>query len=325
MAPVAARLARAARPPGRDRRRLRRAGGRGGGRGARRPARCCCSRTCASTPRRRPTTPPSRERLARPRRGLRQRRLRHRPPRPRLHRGRHALPARRRRPADDPRARDARARCCATRRGRSSWCSAASRCRTRSASSRTCSVWPTRSSSAAPWPTPSSPRAGSRDRASKGDGDEVGGRRRGPRRGRAARCELLLPTDVVVAPAPDGRRAPPATVAADAIPAEPMALDIGPRTARGVRAPPGGGRHRSTGTARWACSRSTTSPPARRRSARPSPPARAVTVAGGGDTVAAVRALRPRGAAHPREHGRRRVDGVPRGPRAARRRGAHGR
>ena len=55
---------RAAGPPGRDGRRLRRARGRGGR--ARRcgRARCSCSRTCASTPRRRPTTASSPEQLA---------------------------------------------------------------------------------------------------------------------------------------------------------------------------------------------------------------------------------------------------------------------
>ena len=69
----------------------------------------------------------------------------------------------------------------------------------------------------------------------------------------AAPGQIELPSDVVVA-AETGADAPHQVVAADAIPADQMGLDIGPQTAARFAAALGDGRGRSSGTARWACS-----------------------------------------------------------------------
>ena len=88
MAPVAARLGELLGDRVALRAGCRRRGGRG--RGARRSAaaRCCCSRTCASSAGETSNDPELAAALARARRGLRQRRLRRRPPRARVDRGR---------------------------------------------------------------------------------------------------------------------------------------------------------------------------------------------------------------------------------------------
>ena len=67
-----------------------------------------------------------------------------------------------------------------------------------------------------------------------------------------------------------------------------MGLDIGPETA--ARFADGSrGRARSSGTARWACSSSSRSPPARCAVAEAVADVGRVTVVGGGDSVAAVK------------------------------------
>jgi phosphoglycerate kinase len=102
-----------------------------------------------------------------------------------------------------------------------------------------------------------------------------------------SRCELLLPTDVVVAAAADGS-APASTVPADAIPADAMALDIGPQTIAVYER-----RISAAGTIYWngpmglfevGAFAAGTRAVGEAVAASP-----AVSVAGGGDTVAAVR------------------------------------
>ena len=104
--------------------------------------------------------------------------------------------------------------------------------------------------------------------------DEAGQQtaRRAMTEARERDCLLLLPSDVVAADrfAAD---ADTRVVAADAIPAGWMGLDIGPATAERYGA--GWPRPaRSSGTARWACSSWPRSPPARWRWPAPWPPPR---------------------------------------------------
>ena len=105
---------------------------------------------------------------------------------------------------------------------------------------------------------------------------------------KARGAEVPIPTDVVVAKtfAADA----PATVkAATEVADDDLILDIGPETAANwpacaaklrLRAP-------SSGMARWACSSLTSLPVAPRPSPRPLPN-RAFSIAGGGDTLAAI-------------------------------------
>ena len=112
--------------------------------------------------------------------------------------------------------------------------------------------------------------------------------RRSPRRPARA-CEFALPTDVVVAPEP-AAAARARVVAADAIPADEMGLDIGPATAAAF-----GTRLRAAGTVSWngpmglfevADFATGTRTVAEAVAACPG-----VTVVGGGDTVSALRAF----------------------------------
>ena len=141
---------------------------------------------------------------------------------------------------------------------------------TSSASSATCSAPPTGCSSAAAWSSPSSrPRAtrsaracsrptrSTRSRATSTEAAERGRRDRPAGRHRRRR-RVLAPT-----PTHD-------VVAADAIPADRMGLDIGPESARLVRRAAGRRAARSSGTARWACSRWRRTPRAPAPSPRPS-------------------------------------------------------
>ena len=104
--------------------------------------------------------------------------------------------------------------------------------------------------------------------------------------------EIVLPVDVVC-----GREfsadTEVVTVDADAIPADMIGLDIGPRSAE-LYAEELADARPSSGTARWVRSRWSRSPQApggsRRHSSR-SPRAGALTVVGGGDSAAAVRQL----------------------------------
>ena len=131
-------VADAARPSCSDRpvtfaERLRRPRGRESGEGRARRAAWCCSRTCASTPRKRRTTRPSRSSSATLVRRLRERRLRRRAPRARVGgRARQAGAGGRRRPADGEGAEVPRPGARIARSGRSSPSSAAPRSRTRS-------------------------------------------------------------------------------------------------------------------------------------------------------------------------------------------------
>ncbi len=73
---------------------------------------------------------------------------------------------------------------------------------------------------------------------------------------------IVLPTDIVVDTAfPSADREPqPVVVAADAIPADALGLDIGPDSGRGLRRGRRRGRAPCSGTGRWACSRPRRSP-----------------------------------------------------------------
>ena len=102
-----------------------------------------------------------------------------------------------------------------------------------------------------------------------------------------SRCELLLPDDVVVSAAADGS-APASVVSADAVPADTMALDIGPRTVAVYTQ-----RIADAGTVYWNGPMGLFEVDAFAAGTRAIGEAIAagvaVSVAGGGDTVAAVR------------------------------------
>ena len=158
---------------------------------------------------------------------------------------------------------------------------------------------------------------------SKGDGEQVGVAADALAAAGRAAGELLLPVDVVVAPSPEAG-AEAHTVAVEGIGGDDMALDIGARTIAAFESRLGG-----AGTIYWngpmglfEVDDFAAGTRAVGEAIAASP---AVTVVGGGDTVAAVRAFGLEGRLDPRLHRRRRVDGVPRGPRPARRRGADGR
>ena len=223
------------------------------------------------------------------RRRLRQRRLRHGAPGARLHGGRHALPALRRRPADDQGARGARAPAhgprAAVRRGaRRPQGLGQDRRHPPHAHGRRHGAHRRRHGQRVPR------RQGLRGRRVQG--------RRG--RGRAWRARssprparraaaLIVPTDVVVA-REAAAGAPARVTRADGIAADEMALDIGPRDHGRVRAPAARAPAPSTGTGPWACSRST------EFAAGTKAVGEAIASAasrsrwpGGGDTVSAVR------------------------------------
>ena len=101
-----------------------------------------------------------------------------------------------------------------------------------------------------------------------------------------------------------------------------MGLDIGPRTAAGLRRRSSPTPAPCSGTARWARSSSSRSPPARARSPRRSPTRPASTVVGGGDSAAALDAVRAGRPGHPPVDRRRRVARADRGQDAAGRGGA---
>ena len=201
----------------------------------------------------------------------------------------------------------------ATRRARSSSSSAAPRSPTRSASSS--------ASSSARRRDPDRRRdvlhllqgAGPRDRPLAGRG-RAGSTRpptRSPLRD-ARRRELLLPVDLVVAPSPDagadGARPWPSTASA--------ATTWASTSARGPP-PPSRAGSRGAGTVFWngpmGALRARRLRRRHRAVAEAVAASRAVTVVGGGDSVAAVRALRPRGPRHARLDRRRRVAGAARG------------
>ena len=125
---------------------------------------------------------------------------------------------------------------------------------------------------------------------------------------------IVLPVDVVVArpsSAPTPRRR---IVAADAIPDGRMGLDIGPRTVEVFADEARPTRRRCSGTARWACSSWRRSPRAPAAVAEAVAAVDGLSVVGGGDSAAAVRALGlDEDGLRPHQHRRRRVAGVPRG------------
>ena len=122
----------------------------------------------------------------------------------------------------------------ATPRGPSSRSSAAPRCRTRSACIEALLTASTRCSSAAPWPTPSSPPRAYRSAQSLVDGRQAAARRRSsptPKaRSVAARCSSRR----TWSRRRDRRRRGTQVGRCDGIPADKMALDIGPRDERRV-------------------------------------------------------------------------------------------
>ena len=109
-------------------------------------------------------------------------------------------------------------------------------------------------------------------------------------RAKAAGCEIVLPVDAVVART--ASRLATKTVAVDAVPADMMILDVGPATVRALIAQLAASR-RWSGTVRSARSRRRRSTP--RHGALAQAVAAATeagalrSVAGGGDTVAALR------------------------------------
>jgi phosphoglycerate kinase len=124
---------------------------------------------------------------------------------------------------------------------------------------------------------------------SKGDGEQVGVAADALAATTKVAAELLLPVDVVAAPSPEAG-AEAHAVAVEGIAADEMALDIGPRTVAAFES-----RLRSAGTVYWngpmglfevAAFAAGTKAVGEAVAASP-----AVTVAGGGDTVAAVRAF----------------------------------
>ncbi len=107
-------------------------------------------------------------------------------------------------------------------------------------------------------------------------------------RAKARGVALELPVDHVVAPKLEAG-APAETLAVgDAAIGDRMGLDIGPKTIARYADVIADAPRRSSGTARWAYSKSTRSRPARSASRAPSPNVAGTTIIGGGDSVAAV-------------------------------------
>jgi triosephosphate isomerase len=124
---------------------------------------------------------------------------------------------------------------------------------------------------------------------SKGDGDQVAVAAETLAAAARSACELVLPSDVVIAPSPEAA-SQSVRVAADAIPSDAMALDIGPETVADY-----GQRLLGAGTVYWngpmglfEVSEFAEGTRAVGEAVASSP---AITVAGGGDTVAAARAF----------------------------------
>ena len=152
-----------------------------------------------------------------------------------------------------------------------------------------CSDSPTRSSSAAPWPTPSSPRKGCEVGQLEGRRpDEVAIAADVLDAAQTARCELLLPTDVVVATAPDGT-APAADGRGRRHPGGRDGARHRPADRRGVRRAPS----RDAGTIFWngpmGLFEVDDFAAGTQAVGEAIAASAAVTVVGGGDTVAALR------------------------------------
>ena len=160
---------------------------------------------------------------------------------------------------------------------------------TSSRSSRRCCPRSTRCSSAAACASPSSPpRATTSARACSRTTSST------PAARFLETGKVVLPVDVVAADRVRRRRRRTTSSPADAIPADRMGLDIGPRSVAARSPTRSRARGRSSGTARWASSSWRRTPRAPAASPRRSPPLSrrgALTVVGGGDSAAAVRAL----------------------------------
>ncbi len=266
----------------------------GAGRGRRRSRRIraasSCSRTCASTPRRKPTTRRSRRRSRRSRTSTsttRSARRTARTPRPK---------------ASSTHVKEAAAgflmaaeveylgkALARSRSGRSSRSSAAPRSRTSSRSSRTCSARSTRSHRRRDGlhVLQGAGRCRSASRSSRTTCVDTAQAICSRARRRAASrssCRSITSSRR----SSTRRRRRETLDVGDAAIGDRMGLDIGPKTVAHYAERHRGARRPSSGTARWACSRSTRSPRARSASRSAVAAVHGTTIIGGGDSVAAV-------------------------------------
>ena len=267
--------------------------GAGGDRRGGPTAASCCSRTCASIAEEEKNDPAFAQQLAALGRRLRQRRVRRGAPRARVDRGRSSrtITDAGGRAADGEGAPVSRARRSKRRSGRSSRSSAARRSRTRSRSSRTCSARSTALLIGGAMAYTFLKARGVPVGKSLVEDDKLDAARDDrSRRARSAASRSQLPVDHVVADQARSRRGDTrCSTVGDAAIGDRMGARHRAGDDRGLRAAASPARRRWSGTARWACSRSTRSRRARSPSRRRWPTVKGTTIIGGGDSIAAVK------------------------------------